>query len=191
MDSRISSWFLPKPCILSRLRYPPYSSSLFSLLSPIQPCELWLATSFSACSSFIFAIFNFLTRLFVLSGYIASSALNAVILVVLEHLRSTFLAAAICTVSNCYPNFVFPSHTSAHSSLGTITLIRMPVHLLILHVVSRCESVGIASILSTCVLTLSLLRLLYVHPMSRHLTSLRQGTTAGLRSVFHLLPTCI
>ena len=47
-------------------------------------------------------------------------------------------------------DFVYSSHTSpAYSSFGTIALIRM--HLLI--VVSRCESVRIASIFPTCYLS--------------------------------------
>ena len=46
----------------------------------------------------LFCHFNFLTSLFVLSGYIPSSALNTVILVVLEH-PSIFLAAVVRTVS--------------------------------------------------------------------------------------------
>ena len=59
-----------------------------------------------------------------------------------------FFSAVICTVSSCFI-FAFPSHTSpAHSSFGTITFSRL--HLLIL--VSRCESIRIASILPTCAL---------------------------------------
>ena len=64
--------------------------------------------------------FNFLASLSVLRGYIPSSALNTVLLVVLEH-HSIFLAAIICTVSNCFTNFAFPSHSSpAYSNFGTI-----------------------------------------------------------------------
>ena len=54
-----------------------------------------------------------------------------------------FLGAVICTVSSCY-QIPLPFHTSpAYSSFGTITFIR--IHFFIL--VSRCESVRIASIL--------------------------------------------
>ena len=69
------------------------------------------------------------------------------LLVVLEH-PSTFLAAVICTSSSCFTNLVFSSHTPTCSSFGTITFIR--IHRLIL--VSRCESVRIASILPKCAL---------------------------------------
>ena len=49
------------------------------------------------------------------------SALNAILLVVLEH-PSTFLAAIICAVSSCFTNFAFPAHTSpAYSRLDTTT----------------------------------------------------------------------
>ena len=92
--------------------------------------------------------FNLLASLFVLSGYIPSSALNTVILVVFEH-PSTFLAAVIYTVSSCSTNFAFPSHTTrSYSHFGAITLII--IHILIL--VPRCGSVRIASILPTCYL---------------------------------------
>ena len=55
--------------------------------------------------------------------------------------------AGICTVSSCFTtDFAFPSHTSAYSCFGTTALIT--IHLFIL--VSRCESVSIASILPAC-----------------------------------------
>ena len=139
-----------------------------------------------ACSFPHIDISTFSRRL-VLSGYILSSALQTVFLVVLEH-PSTFLAAVVCTVSKCYTctNFAFPSHIYVYgiSGFGSITFIR------IRRLVSRCESVGIASILPTCAYPfLSLL--LCVHPKSIILRSLRQGTYARLRSVIHLLPTSI
>ena len=98
--------------------------------------------------------------LFVLSGYIPSSSLNTVLRVVLEHpINSTFLAAVVCTVSSCFTNFAFPSHTCpAYSSFGTIAFIK--IHILIL--VSRCESVRIASILPTCVLPFPTYHFCYV-----------------------------
>ena len=67
----------------------------------------------------LYCRFNFLTSLFVSSGHIpiTSSALKTVFLVVHEH-PSIFLAAVICTVSSCFTNFAFPSHTCpAHSNL--------------------------------------------------------------------------
>ena len=54
-----------------------------------------------------------------LSGYIPISALTTVLLVVLQHLSSFFLAAVICTASICSTNFAFPSHASAYYSFGT------------------------------------------------------------------------
>ena len=50
----------------------------------------------------LYCRFNFLTSLFVVTGYIPSSALNTVLLVVFEH-PSIFLAAVICTV--CFQVF--------------------------------------------------------------------------------------
>ena len=124
----VSSYILP-----SFLDYaiPPYSSSLFCyFLSYIQPCQLWLATSFLAYSLLYIAIFPFSRLYLFLRGYIPIPALSTVLLVVLEH-PGTFLAAVVCTVSSCLTNFAFPSHSSpAYSSFGTITLIR--IHLLIL-----------------------------------------------------------
>ena len=129
--------------------------------------------------------FNFFTSLFVLSGYRPSSALD-IVLLVLEH-PSIFLAAAICTVSSCFTNFAFPSYTTpAYPHFGTIIL--MKVHISIL--VSRCESVEIASILPTCDLPFPI-TFATVYPKSSPLRSLRQGTYTGLRSLVHLLPACI
>ena len=103
---------------------------------------------FSGILFTLYCRFNFLASLFVLSGYIPSSALTTVLLVVLQH-PSIFLAAVICTVFSCFTNFAFPSHASpAYSNFDTITFIK--THLLIL--VSRFESVRTASILLTCAL---------------------------------------
>ena len=90
--------------------------------------------------------------LFGLSRCIPNSALNTVLLVVLEH-PSTFLpVVAICTVSSSFTNFAFRSHTSpAYSSYCTVIFIG--IHILIL--VSRCKSGRIVSIMSTCTFTLS------------------------------------
>ena len=76
--------FLLYLSILSRLRYPTLSQLALLLLSPIQPYQLWLVTSFLACSLLYTAISTF-SRL----GSIAISALNTVSLVVREH-PSTF-----------------------------------------------------------------------------------------------------
>ncbi|CAM9308795.1 unnamed protein product [Sphacelaria rigidula] len=74
----------------------------------------------------------------------------SVYLVDFEH-PSIFLGAAICTVSNFFTNFTFPSHTSpAYSSFGAITCI--DIHIFIL--VSICKSLSPA-ILPICALTFS------------------------------------
>ena len=63
--------------------------------------------------------------------------------------QDLLLVVVVCTVSNCFTNFVLPSHTSTVcSSFCNVTFIM--IHLLAL--VSRCESARIASILPTCVL---------------------------------------
>ena len=122
MDS-ISSWFPP-------ISFHAFSTTLSHLI-PARPFVNFSHTALSAmagnlfCGMFLtlYCHFIFLTSLVYFSGYIPSSALHAVLLVVLEHPR-TFLAAVICTVSSCFTNFAFPSHTtSAYSSFGTITLI--------------------------------------------------------------------
>ena len=82
----ISSWFPPiYPSILSRLRYPTLLQLALLLLSPIQPYQLWLATSY--CGMFLtkYCHFNFLASLFVSSGYNPSSVLSTVLLVVLDN----------------------------------------------------------------------------------------------------------
>ena len=128
----------------------------------------------------LYCHFNFLTSLFVSSGYIPGS-LNIVLLVVLEHPLSIFLAAVICIVFCCFrTDFAFPSYTSpAYFNFGTITLIRL--HLPIL--VSRCRSVRIASILSAYVSSFPI-----AFAMCAYLV---QGTFTGLRSVVHPLLTSI
>ena len=90
------------------------------------------------------------------------------------------------TVSNCFTNFALSSHTSARPVFGTITLIG--IQLLILLIVSRCESVG-SHPFCLHVLYPFLLLLLCMYPKSITLILLRQGTYAGLRSAIHLLPT--
>ena len=67
-----------------------------------------------------------------------------------------FSAAVICSVSSSFTNFPFPSHTSASSSLGNCH-IHQDIYLnprvkVMVILVSRCESVRIASVLPTRVL---------------------------------------
>ena len=66
---------------------------------------------------------------------------NLVLLLLLYHsphltnYYGAFLAAAICTLSICFSNSGFPSRTSlAYSCLGTITLIRIHVFILVVNV---------------------------------------------------------
>ena len=126
-----------------------------------QTYQLWLATSFLECSSLYIAISTFLRVDLFLSGHIPSSALNTLLLVVLEH-PGAFLAAITCIVSSCFTNIAFPSHTSAYYNFGTITFTR--IH--ILNPVSRCLRVPYPF----------LVRLRRGHPKSSTLRSLRQGT---------------
>ena len=180
-----SSWFLLYPSMIFQLRYPTLFQLGVWLFSTIKLYQLWLATSFLACSLLYFAISTF-SLLYFLNGYISSSALNTVLLVAREHLVF-FLAAVIRTVSNCYTNFAFPSRDSpAYFSFGTVTIIW--IHLSILLIVSRCESVRIASILPTCA-SLFPTALLCVYPENTMLRSLREGTHTGLRSVISPFPT--
>ena len=58
MDS-ISSWFPPMYFMLSHLRYPTLFQLALLLLFPIQPYQLWLATSYLACSLLYTAISTF------------------------------------------------------------------------------------------------------------------------------------
>ena len=140
-DSSTYSWSPPKPSIFFDYVIPSYSSSRFCYFLSYSPINYGWQPLFRQFFTY-YSPFNFLTSLFVLSGYIPSS----VLLVVLEH-PSICLAAVICAVSSFFTNFVFPSHTSpAYSNFGTITSIR--IHYLI--PVSRCGSVRIASILPTC-----------------------------------------
>ena len=93
-----SSWCFPY-ILAYFLNYaiPPFSSS------PL-PCVTFSHTALSTMDGNLFfgmflalyCHFNFLMSLFVFSGYIPSSALNTVLLVVLDPLGS-FLAAVICT----------------------------------------------------------------------------------------------
>ena len=108
------------PSIFLDYVIPSYSSSpychflSYSIIN--NGCHLFSGVFFT-----LYFHFNFLTSLFVLSGYIPSSAPNTVLLVILEH-PSIFLAAVICTVSSCFTNFACPSYTSpACSNFGTVT----------------------------------------------------------------------
>ena len=104
--------FLLYPSILSRLRYPTlFQLALLLLSPPCSPISFGWQPLFWHVPCFILP-FQLSHVFCVLSGYIPSSALNTVFLVVLEH-RSTFLATVICTASSCFTNFAFPSHTSA------------------------------------------------------------------------------
>ena len=95
------------------------------------------------------AISIFIMPLFVLSGYIPSSAPSTLLLAVLEHLGVFFLSAVICAVSNWIANFAFPSYTfPAYSSFGTVKFIVIRLLMLL----SRCESINNASISPTCAL---------------------------------------
>ena len=101
-----------------------------------------------------------------------------------EH-PSTFFAAAICSAPSCFTSFAFPSYTCAYSSFGTITFIRIRPLIL----VSRCESVRIASILpTTCASPFPTYFAMCIPIQSSILRSLRRGTYTGLRSVIHLFP---
>ena len=140
-------------CVLPYL----FNYSTLSHLVPARPFATFSRTTSSTMAGNLFfgmflslcCRFNFLISLFVLNGYLPSSALSAVVLVVLEHHRS-FLACVVCTVSNCFTSFAFPSHHTPrpYSSSGAFPFIR--IHVVIQLIVSRCESVRIASILPTC-----------------------------------------
>ena len=142
---------LPNPSIFLDYVIPSYPSSTFCCFLPYSPISYGWRLLFLAYSSLYIAISTFSRFYLFSSGYIPTSSLNTVLLVVLEH-PSIFLAAVICTVFQLFSNFAFPSHTSpAYSSFGTITFIK--IHILIL--LSRCESVRIASTLPTCDLPFS------------------------------------
>ena len=118
-----SSWSPPES-IFSRLRHPILFQLALLLFSPIQPYQLWPATLFWRILYFILP-FQLPRVSICFSEYIPNSVFSAVLLVVLEH-PSIFLVAVICTVSGCFTNFAFPSHTSpAYANFGTITFIRM------------------------------------------------------------------
>ena len=117
MDN-ISSWSLPTrfrlPNFLDHV-IPPYSSSPFSYFLPTSlpgiSCarrEGWQNLLFGK----LFTIYSYVVlpaqlfmslRVLVLSGYISSSALNTVVLLVVLEYPSTFLAVATCTVSSLLP----------------------------------------------------------------------------------------
>ena len=83
---------------------------------------------FSGTFFTLYCHFNFLKSLFVLGGYVPSSALSTVLLVVLEH-AGIVLAAVISTVSICFTISAFPSHTPpAYSTKVCRT-----------HIVGECE----------------------------------------------------
>ena len=117
-------------------------SIIFQLaLSLFLPSSAALSTM---AGNFVFGVFltsywhsNSRLYQFHVSGYIPSSAISTVLLVVLEH-PSTLLAAAMCTVSGCRTNFAFPSRTFLHvlDVFDTITFIRI----LILYLVIRLWS---------------------------------------------------
>ena len=118
------------------------STTLFHLF-PARPLVTFSHTALSTMAgSLVFGLFLTiychltLSRLYVSSGHIPNSALNTILLVVLEHL-GIFLAAVVCTVASCFLRASTLSHSPGQ-------------HLLILG--SRCEPVRIASILPTCVL---------------------------------------
>ena len=77
--------FVVYPSTLSRLRYPTLFQLALLLLSPTQPYQLWKASPFLACSSLYIAISTTCFKWV----HSQSSALNAVLLVVLGH-PSTF-----------------------------------------------------------------------------------------------------
>ena len=82
---------------------PPNSSSPFRYFLPYSAISYGRQPHFFFTCSY-FCLFNFLTSLFFLSGYISNSALNTLLLVVRED-PIAFLVAAICTVSSCFTDF--------------------------------------------------------------------------------------
>lgn len=123
-----------KPVILSRLRYPIL----------IQPTRLSFLAALSIIAGHIslgafpalHGHFSYLVYLFVSSGYILNSVLNAVIIIAFEH-PSISSPALVCT---------------AYSSFSAITFVK--THILIL--ISRFESLGITFALSVFALPLSM-----------------------------------
>ena len=127
-----SSWFLPESFRIL--------STTLSHLIPARPLVIFFHTALSALCwqpfffwySLLYIAFSTFSRLyFIIKNenplqlwYILSSTLSSVLLVVFEH-PCTFLAAEMWTVSSCFTNFVFSSHTPpAYSSFDAITLIR-------------------------------------------------------------------
>ena len=175
------------PSILPRVRYPILSQLVLFLLSHIRLYRLWLTTSFFACSLLCIVISTFARFYMSEKGAIPVLALKTILLVVPEHL-GIFHAVVTCTYSSCLTKFAFPTHTPpdpVYSSLGVIAFIK--IHILILLIVSRCESATTAGSHSSCLhvcFTLSYY-FLYVcipraifrrHPKSSKPRSLRQGT---------------
>ena len=113
--------------------------------------------------------------LFVLGGFISSSALNAVLLLIaaLQH-PSFFLAAAVCTVSNCFTSSAFPSHTSPEYSINSFGTINIRPETCLDRM---CQGASLLGWHPSClrVIYALLLLLLYVYPTSSLLISLRQG----------------
>ena len=121
----MSFGFLLSPTTLSQIRYPTVFQLALLLLSTIQLHQLWLPTSFLACSLLCVACST--SHVSICFGWAQSqfcSIYCITTVVVLEHLRT--LTAVICTAYNCSTKFALPSRTSpAYSSFGTTTFIRM------------------------------------------------------------------
>ena len=112
-----SSFILP--CFLNYAT-PPCSSSPVGYFLPCRSISYGWQPLFRHVARFLLQLF--LLSLLVSSGYIPSSASNdTVLLVVLDHLIF-FSAAVICTVSNCFTNSAFSSHTSLGYSLALVLL---------------------------------------------------------------------
>ena len=135
------------------------SATLSTTLSHLIPAHTFVTLVLAMIGNFFIGMFHILdchsrclTSLPVLSGWIPTSVLDAVLPVVLEHPR-TFWVAAICTASSCFTNFALPSHYSpAYSTLGSTTLVRIfTVDTYYYFLASICGSVRIAFILPTCV----------------------------------------
>ena len=124
-----------------------------------------------------YCYFNFLTSILFYVG-----TFPVLLLILYYSSYVSILAAAICTVSSCFTDLAFPSHSSpAYPSFGTIILIRK--HPLIL--LSRCGSVRITSILRTC--AFYLLQLVSLCASQEHSSIfLRRGTHISLRPVIGL-----
>ena len=106
--------FLLYPSMLSRLRYPTlFQLSPFRYFLPYSPCQVWLATSlFGMFLIWKYILSSQLPHVYnCFNGYIPSSALDTVLLVVFEHLTYysgvlfSIIAAAICAVSSWKASF--------------------------------------------------------------------------------------